>query len=164
MHDIVRFLVKKNFDKDAFLNAPIQEAITHEMTILVTRETTVKSLLSRFVKYHPYRVAVSEEQGVIGVVSQIDIVRWFAAHSSELFPEVAAKHLFDIPELGSTNKFSVRESDSVRAVLELLAKKKVSGLAVVDDAGVQRTCVAPSNFTTLSADNWPDFSQPISQW
>lgn len=162
LNDIVRFLVKKDFDKDSFLNAPVHQAIQEELTILVSPHTTVHTLLSKFVKYHPYRVAVAEDQGITNIVSQIDVVRWFAAHSAELFPDQVKKRLFEIPELGSVNKFSVNEKTPIREVANVLASKKVNGLAVINDAGIMKSSVSAQTFRSLSAEHWPDFSQPIS--
>lgn len=175
----MRFLCAKDFNKDAFLRAPVTEAVQEHLTIMVSPSTTVATLLERMVtvrpsplcaiplsqtstQYHPYRVGVATEQLIEQVVSQSDLVAWIHAHRQQLLPTLLEKNLYALADLGSDNKFSVPESTPIREACQLFAKKHVNGLAVVDAKKAMKACLTPDSFRSLSSTHWPNFDAPIA--
>jgi len=159
--DLIRFLVEKDFDQFAFLNAKVLEAVVPHTTILVEPTTTVYVLLDKMVSSHPYRVGVAVNQHIQSVVSQIDLIKFLYSYRQQLLPTLVNKTMLDVADLGSVNLHSITESTSVKDACRILRKKSVNAVAVVNEIGAMKACLTPLSFHNLSSTHWPDLNLPI---
>jgi predicted transcriptional regulator len=159
--------VKNDFDKDKVLNANVRDAVHKHHSILVDNESTVKSVILRMLKYHPYRVCLTEGKDsldVINVISQSDIIRYIFNNRAVLLPN-RDEQLMHLPHLGSKRKvISVKETDSIAEACRLLTKKHVHSIAVVDANGLMKGALTPKSFHNLSPDHWIDFNATIESF
>jgi CBS-domain-containing membrane protein len=158
--DFVRVLVAKDFQQGAFLSTPISEVVHKHMTILVTKDTSVATLLDRFVKNRPYNIVIVDDQQISAIISPSDLVHFLFDHRTQLIAPLLEQDLLHLAQLGSPVHESVHESTSIREAVTQLARSKLHAVAVVNEAGAMKACLTPPSFRSLSSTHWPDFSAP----
>ncbi len=142
--DLVDFLVEKDFNQQAFLSAPVIAAVDKKLTILVAPDTSVATLLDRFVKNRPYRIAIAESQQITAVVSQIDLVRFLYDHRLQLIAPLLEQDLLHLTHVGSIANAPISESTSIRAAVTQLAASKLQAVAVVNEVRQPDATIAES--------------------
>jgi len=100
-----------------------------------------------------HRVAVVEDRKVVGVLSQIDIVRFLARRGSWLGTKME-KSIGEIGLLPALGVFSVLEDLNVLEAIRKMIEMKVSGLAVINSNGCIVSDLSGTDFLGLNQENF----------
>eukprot|EP01116_Phalansterium_solitarium_P004097 TRINITY_DN1499_c0_g1_i2.p1 TRINITY_DN1499_c0_g1~~TRINITY_DN1499_c0_g1_i2.p1 ORF type:complete len:316 (-),score=110.93 TRINITY_DN1499_c0_g1_i2:50-997(-) len=111
-----------------------------------------------------HRVAVTDGTAMVGVVTHMDVMRYFAQHP-ELYQPIAYKTLADFGMVGSCDQISTIRDDS-RALhgFHHMHQEKVSALAVVNNVGVLHNTLSVSDLKCLREENFPDLLLPVDEY
>lgn len=137
-------------------------------SILVRKDATLRSVITRMLEYHPYRVCLTdgESTAIENIISQSDIVKFIYEHR-ELLVDDREKTLLEIPDIGTAPVQCVKEKDSVKDACIFLKEKNIQAVAVVNEIGEMRGAVSPTTFrNVLSHDGeaWISFDSPLSKY
>ena len=112
-----------------------------------------------------HRVPVANSTGgIIGTLSQTDIIKYLHAH----LVEGELKHVGNktVKELGLSNKtvVTVNIHDCVLAALEVIVDRSVSGVGVIDSNGKLAGNLSASDFKALYKEQFPSFLLPVGDF
>jgi CBS-domain-containing membrane protein len=163
--DLVKQLVKVNFEKDLFLQANVCEALSNDQILIVQPNATIKDCILQMDDKHSYEIGLlkpgSSEIGHF--ISQSDIVRFMFNNRGELMWDRKVK-LLHLPSLGSDNVGTVHDTASVADSCSMLTKMGVNAIAIVDKYNAMQACLTPTSFQELSSKHWIDFQDPIGKF
>ncbi len=169
LSDLCGYLVKHNFDLSPFLASSALDAVAgHEDTKLsaVARTATVAELMNRVAAHHDYRFLISGDSGaIIGIVSQLDLVKFIYKHRDLLLPHLSSEPLLKIANLGTAHCSKISEHKTVKEATQLLfLEKKQSAIAVVDDKGAMVAGFEPRCLRLISNTHRPNFDLPLREF
>ena len=125
----------KAFTKNSFADADLSEFITKVPITKPFKTTTIKEIISTMVEHGIRRLFLMNKKSIEGVVTASDILRYVSDQylrqndlTVEIYDEMATK-------IATTTVDTVNINSSVADVAQLLVKKGMGGVPVLDDDG-----------------------------
>lgn len=102
----------------------------------VRPEDSMKSLFDLLLEFDVRKVAVRTKGygKILGIISQADIIRYLHTHASK-FPALFEKKVSEL-KLGSSPVITCQATDTVASAFEVMERKKIGGLAVMQDGEI----------------------------
>ena len=149
------------FADDHFFNQPISQVVNFSKcddSIIVSPTTSLHTVVELFNRVRVHRLAVSSANQIVGILTQSDLVAYFA--------EILSAKSFSIPRMESSLAelslvrpvVSVFLDASVTDALECLYKNKVSGLALLDLQGRVSGNFSASDLRNFTKTSFRDFA------
>lgn len=116
----------------------------------ISVETPAQTIIKLLAERNVHRLPVVTEEGdrFLGVITQIDLVRWLHAHRDEL-PESLKRLKVRDSRLGGVEMVTVASNATVIEALILMDEKKVSALPIVDLDGHLRGNISATDISRL---------------
>ena len=120
------------------LNAPVSSIMTTDpFSVGPDSPATELDVLFKENRIHHVPV-IDEDRRVVGIVGKSDflyLLRGYTAHESDRFREAAKLRAFKAKEIMQEEVETMKENETVREAVRLLAENRYQALPVVDDAG-----------------------------
>jgi len=117
---------------DTHFSAGVVEEFMTKNVISFSPEDMLIDICECFMKSDFRRVTILHHGRLIGIVSRADMIR---AHKDRFKPEVTTKHehIFMAEDVMQCGLMTVKRKTPIYEVMNIMAKRQISGLPVVDD-------------------------------